>query len=153
MSDKSDGVIIIFSSPSGAGKTTLVKLLEKQDDFSVSVSHTTRKARPNEVDGVDYHFVSKDEFKELINKDAFYEHSQIFGNFYGTSKSSVNKIIKDKFNVLFDIDWKGARKIRSNYKKDNIIVNDFAYFHSTIVHDRGVPFSRSVRAFLPIMSS
>ena len=117
----SKNIMVILSSPSGAGKTTITKKIQqKYNSFKISVSHTTRKARPNEVDGVDYHFVSKDEFKELINKDAFYEHSQIFGNFYGTSKSSVNKIIKDKFNVLFDIDWKGAQQL-SNYKQLNLL--------------------------------
>ena len=88
----SKNIMVILSSPSGAGKTTITKKIQqKYNSFKISVSHTTRKARPNEVDGVDYHFVSKDEFKELINKDAFYEHSQIFGNFYGTSKSYVKQ--------------------------------------------------------------
>ena len=113
--------MLVLSSPSGAGKTTLSKKIQQSDNsFKISVSHTTRKARPNEVDGVDYHFVSKDEFKELINKDAFYEHSQIFEISMGLQKSSVNKIIKDKFNVLFDIDWKGAQQL-SNYKQLNLL--------------------------------
>tara|TARA_Y100001970_G_scaffold225341_1_gene278212 strand:- start:2159 stop:2710 length:552 start_codon:yes stop_codon:yes gene_type:complete len=113
--------MIVLSSPSGAGKTTLSKKIQQSDNsFKISVSHTTRKARANEVDGVDYHFVTKDKFKKLLNEGAFYEHSEIFGNYYGTSKSSVNKIIKDKCNVLFDIDWKGAEQL-SGYKELNLL--------------------------------
>ena len=113
--------MLVLSSPSGAGKTTLSKKIQQSDNsFKISVSHTTRKARVNEVDGVDYHFVNKNEFKKLLNEDAFYEHTEIFGNYYGTSRTSVNKIIKDKCNVLFDIDWKGAKKL-SGYKELNLL--------------------------------
>ena len=113
--------MLVLSSPSGAGKTTLSKKIQQSDSrFRISVSHTTRKARPNEVDGVDYHFVSEEEFKILLKKEAFYEHSVIFGNYYGTSKTSVDDIIKKKFNVLFDIDWKGAQQL-SNYKQLNLL--------------------------------
>jgi len=113
--------MLVLSSPSGAGKTTLSKKIQQSDNsFKISVSHTTRKARVNEVDGVDYHFVTKEKFKQLLSEDAFYEHSEIFGNYYGTSKSSVNKIIKDKCNVLFDIDWKGAQQL-SGYKELNLL--------------------------------
>ena len=114
-------LMLVLSSPSGAGKTTLSKKIQQSDStFRISVSHTTRKARPNEVDGVDYHFVSKEEFKILLKKEAFYEHSEIFGNYYGTSKTSVDEIIKKKFNVLFDIDWKGAKQL-SAYNELNLL--------------------------------
>jgi|TARA_B100001741_G_scaffold310692_1_gene310457 guanylate kinase len=113
--------MLVLSSPSGAGKTTLSKKIQQSDSsFKISVSHTTRKARPNEVDGVDYHFVSKDKFNKLLDEGAFYEYSKIFDNFYGTSKSSVNTIIKNNCNVLFDIDWKGAQQL-TNYKELNLL--------------------------------
>ncbi len=121
MNNLSKPLMIVLSSPSGAGKTTLSKKIQQSDSsFKISVSHTTRKARANEVDGVDYHFVTKEKFKQLLKEDAFYEHTEIFGNFYGTSKSSVNKIVKDKCNVLFDIDWKGAQQL-SGYKELNLL--------------------------------
>ena len=114
-------LMLVLSSPSGAGKTTLSKKIQQLDStFRISVSHTTRKARPNEVDGVDYHFVSKEEFKILLKKEAFYEHSIIFGNYYGTSKSSVDEIVKKNCNVLFDIDWKGAQQL-SKFKELNLL--------------------------------
>ena len=114
-------LMLVLSSPSGAGKTTLSKKIQQSDSsFRISVSHTTRKARPNEVDGVDYHFVSEEEFKILLKKEAFYEHSVIFGNYYGTSKKSVDEIIKQKFNVLFDIDWKGTKQL-SAFKELNLL--------------------------------
>ena len=114
-------LMLVLSSPSGAGKTTLSKKIQQSDStFRISVSHTTRKARPNEVDGVDYHFVTEEEFKILLKKDAFYEHSVIFGNYYGTSKTSVDDIIKKNFNVLFDIDWKGAKQL-SAFKELNLL--------------------------------
>ena len=114
-------LMLVLSSPSGAGKTTLSKKIQQSDNsFKISVSHTTRKARPNEVDGVDYHFIKEEEFKKLLKEDFFYEHSIIFGNYYGTSKSSVNEIIKDNYNVLFDIDWKGAQQL-SRYKELNLV--------------------------------
>ena len=114
-------LMLVLSSPSGAGKTTLSKKIQQSEStFKISVSHTTRKARPNEVDGVDYHFVTEEEFKILLKKDAFYEHSIIFGNYYGTSKASVDEIINKKFNVLFDIDWKGAKQL-SAFKELNLL--------------------------------
>ena len=114
-------LMLVLSSPSGAGKTTLSKKIQQSEStFRISVSHTTRKARPNEVDGVDYHFVTEEEFKILLKKDAFYEHSIIFGNYYGTSKASVDEIINKKFNVLFDIDWKGAKQL-SAFKELNLL--------------------------------
>tara|TARA_B100000700_G_scaffold228652_1_gene252624 strand:- start:1148 stop:1726 length:579 start_codon:yes stop_codon:yes gene_type:complete len=114
-------LMLVLSSPSGAGKTTLSKKIQQSDNtFRISVSHTTRKARPNEVDGVDYHFVTKNQFHSLLDKNAFYEHSVIFGNYYGTSKNGVDEIVKKKCNVLFDIDWKGAKQL-SEFKELNIL--------------------------------
>tara|TARA_B100002051_G_C16683713_1_gene611366 strand:- start:649 stop:1200 length:552 start_codon:yes stop_codon:yes gene_type:complete len=113
--------MLVLSSPSGAGKTTLSKKIQQSDNsFRISVSHTTRKSRPNEVEGVDYHFVSEEKFKSLLNKKIFYEHTKIFGNYYGTSKSSVDEIVKKNCNVLFDIDWKGAQQL-SSYKELNLL--------------------------------
>ena len=117
----SKALMIVLSSPSGAGKKKISKKIQQSDNsFKISVSHTTRKARANEVDGVDYYFVSEEEFKDLLKKGHFYEHTKIFGNFYGTSKSSVNDIIKKKLNVLFDIDWIGAQQL-SKFKELNLL--------------------------------
>ena len=114
-------LMLVLSSPSGAGKTTLSKKIQQSDSsFEISVSHTTRKPRPNEVDGVDYHFVSKEKFKLLLNDGAFYEHAQIFGNFYGTSKTSIKKITNNNHNVLFDIDWQGSEQL-SKFKELNLV--------------------------------
>ena len=114
-------LMCVLSSPSGAGKTTLSKKVQQSDNnFRISVSHTTRKARANEVDGVDYHFINKDSFENLLKEKAFYEHTEIFGNYYGTSKSSVDSIIKNNCNVLFDIDWKGAQQL-SKFKELNLL--------------------------------
>ena len=114
-------LMLVLSSPSGAGKTTLSKKIQESDNsFKVSVSHTTRKARPNEVDGIDYHFVSKEEFQKLINEKAFYEYAKIFNNYYGTSKSSIKKITEKGHNVLFDIDWQGAEQL-DKYKELNLL--------------------------------
>jgi len=114
-------LMLVLSSPSGAGKTTLSKKIQQSDNsFRISVSHTTRKSRPNEVDGVDYHFVSEEKFKNLLDGKAFYEYSKIFGNYYGTSKSSVDEIVKKNCNVLFDIDWKGAQQL-SRFKELNLL--------------------------------
>ena len=113
------GVMIILSSPSGAGKTTLVKMLSKIDNFDVSVSHTTRLPRPNENSGKDYFFVDVNEFQRLIKNQEFIEYAKVFNNFYGTTRTPViDKLDKGK-NVLFDIDWQGADQIKNkklNYK-------------------------------------
>ena len=104
-------IMVILSSPSGAGKTTITKKIQqKYPSFKISVSHTTRKPRSNEVNGVDYHFVSSEEFKELINKNKFYEYAKIFGNYYGTLKKNVDDTIK-KNDLIFDIDWQGTKKL------------------------------------------
>ena len=113
------GIMVILSSPSGAGKTTLVKLLSKNKNFFVSVSHTTRKPRQNEIRGKDYHFVSDEEFKRLINNGEFLEHAKVFNNFYGTTRSPVIQSLEEGKNVIFDIDWQGADQIKNkklNYK-------------------------------------
>ena len=121
MNNQSKPLLLVLSSPSRAGKTTLSKKIQQSDNsFKISVSHTTRKPRPNEVDGVDYFFVNKDKFHELISKNAFYEYSKIFDNFYGTSKNSVNEITKRKLNVLFDIDWQGTQQL-SKFKDLNLL--------------------------------
>ena len=110
---KRDGenIMVILSSPSGVGKTTLTKKIQqKYQSFKISVSHTTRQPRSNEVDGVDYFFVSKDEFKDLIKKNKFYEYAKIFENYYGTLKESVDRLIL-KNDILFDIDWQGTKQL------------------------------------------
>jgi guanylate kinase len=112
MSAKKDGVMIVLSSPSGAGKTTLSKLLSKQNNYYISVSHTTRKPRINEIDSQDYHFVSEHEFKSLIKNNEFLEYAKVFNNYYGTAKSSViNNLNKGK-KLIFDIDWQGTEQIK-----------------------------------------
>ena len=121
MNNQNKPLLLVLSSPSGAGKTTLSKKIQQSDNsFKISVSHTTRKPRANEVDGVDYHFVTKEKFQDLIKIKAFYEHSKIFGNFYGTSKNSVNDITDKGLNVLFYIDWHGSQQL-SDYKELNLI--------------------------------
>ena len=103
--------MIVLSSPSGAGKTTLVKLISKNKNFFTSISHTTRPPRTNEVNGVDYFFVSKSEFQNLINKSEFLEYAKVFNNYYGTSKKNVIKKLEEGKNVVFDIDWQGTEQI------------------------------------------
>ncbi len=113
-------ILLVLSSPSGAGKTTLTKKIQQKfNSFKISVSHTTRKPRPNEVDGIDYNFVSIDEFKKKIQDQKFYEHAKIFDNFYGTSKDNVDELIK-KNDVIFDIDWQGNKQL-SNFKNLNLL--------------------------------
>ena len=121
MSSKEDGIIIILSSPSGAGKTTLANLLSKKNNFSISVSHTTREPRINEIDGRDYYFVNKDHFKLLITNNEFLEHAKVFNHYYGTSKSFVIKNLKRGNNVIFDIDWQGTEKIKEKQLKYKLI--------------------------------
>ena len=119
MPNQNDGVMVILSSPSGAGKTTLVKLLSKQNNFEISISHTTRKPRPDEIENKDYYFVNDDKFKRLINEKEFLEYAKVFKNFYGTTKTPVIENLSKGKNVLFDIDWQGANQIRNqklNYK-------------------------------------
>ena len=113
------GIMVILSSPSGAGKTTLVKLLSKKNNFFISTSHTTRKPRPNEINGKDYFFVNDKEFKRLIKNDEFLEYAKVFKNFYGTTRTPVIQNLEKNQNVIFDIDWQGADQIKNkklNYK-------------------------------------
>ena len=111
MSLKKRGTIIILSSPSGAGKTTLVKLLSEKKNFFVSVSHTTRTPRLNEKEGIDYFFIDKEGFQKLIEENEFLEFAEVFGNYYGTSKENIIKKLNDGHNVIFDIDWQGTEQI------------------------------------------
>ncbi len=113
MPTSNDGIMVILSSPSGAGKTTLVNLLSKKKNFEISISHTTRLPRPNEIQDKDYFFVSSSEFKRLIKNQEFLEYAKVFNNYYGTTRTPViDKLNKGK-NVLFDIDWQGADQIKN----------------------------------------
>ena len=114
-----DGIIIILSSPSGAGKTTLVKKISFLNNFVISISHTTRISRSNEVHGKDYFFITKEEFIKLIDNNELLEHAEVFKNFYGSSKQFVFDNLKKGKNVIFDIDWQGTEQIKQkklNYK-------------------------------------
>ena len=111
----------ILSSPSGAGKTTLVKKISKNRDFLVSVSHTTREPRPNEKNGKDYFFTSKNYFRKLIKKGEFLEYAKVFNNYYGSSKNLVTKKLKQGKNIVFDIDWQGTRQIRNKKLKYKLL--------------------------------
>ena len=119
MSVKKDGIMVILSSPSGAGKTTLVKLLSKNKKFQISVSHTTREPRHNEIPEKDYYFVNKEKFENLIKNEEFFEYAKVFNHFYGTTRTPVIEKLDKGENVIFDIDWQGADQIKNkklNYK-------------------------------------
>ena len=121
---ENDGIMIILSSPSGAGKTTLVNLLSKLNNFEISISHTTRQPRANEVPNKDYYFVEENEFQRLIKNQEFLEYAKVFDNFYGSTRTPViNNLNKGK-NVLFDIDWQGADQIK-NKKLDYELITFF----------------------------
>ena len=121
MAEKKAGVIVILSSPSGAGKTTLVKKISSRENYKISISHTTRKPRINEKNGRDYFFVNNKRFKELIKKKKFIEHAKVFKNYYGSLKETVvNNLIKGE-NVIFDIDWQGTQQIKKKNLKFEII--------------------------------
>ena len=124
MPSENDGVMIVLSSPSGAGKTTLVKMLSKMDNYEISISHTTRQPRVNEENNQDYYFVNEDEFKRLINNQEFLEYAKVFSNFYGTTRTPVIDRLSKGKNVLFDIDWQGADQIK-NKKLDYKLVTFF----------------------------
>ena len=113
MPTSNDGIMVILSSPSGAGKTTLVNLLSKNNNFEISISHTTRKPRPNEQSGKDYYFVTDQEFKRLIKNEEFLEYAKVFNNYYGTTRTPVIDSLNKGKNVLFDIDWQGADQIKN----------------------------------------
>ena len=121
MSSKKDGIMLILSSPSGAGKTTLVNLLSKSRDFNISVSHTTRKPRINEIQDKDYHFVDNSEFESLIKKDEFLEYAKVFNHLYGSSKTPVINNLKNGKDVVFDIDWQGTEQIKNKKLKYKLI--------------------------------
>ena len=124
MPTQNDGIMVILSSPSGAGKTTLVNLLSKQYKFEISISHTTRKPRLNEIPNKDYFFVNDEEFKRLINNEEFLEYAKVFNNFYGTTRTPVIDNLNKGKNVLFDIDWQGADQIK-NKKLDYKLITFF----------------------------
>ena len=120
MSHDGENIMVILSSPSGVGKTTLTKKIQqKYKTFTISVSHTTRSPRSNEIDGVDYHFVSHKKFEQLIVNNHFYEHAKIFENYYGTLKKNVDEAIL-KNDIIFDIDWQGTKQL-SKFKNLNLI--------------------------------
>tara|TARA_Y100000741_G_scaffold356621_1_gene333483 strand:+ start:69 stop:701 length:633 start_codon:yes stop_codon:yes gene_type:complete len=121
MSDKKEGIIVILSSPSGAGKTSLVKEISSKNNFSISISHTTRKPRSNEIHGVDYFFIKQEEFKELISKNKFLEYAKVFNNFYGSSKDIIFEKLDKGENIIFDIDWQGTEQIKQKKLKYEII--------------------------------
>ena len=117
MATEKKGMMFVLSSPSGAGKTTLTKKIEKNNlNFSISISHTTRKPRPNEINGKDYHFVSKDAFEKLVKGKNFFEHAEIFNNLYGTLKKPVLDLLSLGKDVLFDIDWQGTKQLKESKK-------------------------------------
>jgi len=124
MPSANDGIMVILSSPSGAGKTTLVNLLSKKDNFEISISHTTRKPREGEIPNKDYYFVNDNEFKRLINNQEFLEYAKVFNNFYGSSRTPVINNLDNGKNVLFDIDWQGADQIK-NKKLDYKLITFF----------------------------
>ena len=117
MSSFKKGGIYILSSPSGAGKTTLVKKISKKKNYSISISHTTRSPRPNEKNGKDYFFTTKKKFKKLILMEKFLEHAKVFDNYYGSSKELVFKKLNKGKNVIFDIDWQGTKQIKNKKLK------------------------------------
>ena len=121
MSSVKDGIIIILSSPSGAGKTTLVKKISSLKNYTISTSYTTRTPRTNEVNGKDYFFVKKKEFKNLIKKKQFLEYAKVFKNYYGSSKKFVLSKLKKGKNVIFDIDWQGTKQIKQKKLKYKLI--------------------------------
>jgi len=124
MPSENDGVMIVLSSPSGAGKTTLVRMLSKIDNYEISISHTTRQPRPKEISNKDYFFVNVDEFKRLINNQEFLEYAKVFNNYYGTTRTPVIDRLNKGKNVLFDIDWQGADQIK-NKKLDYKLITFF----------------------------
>ncbi len=121
MAEKKVGVIVILSSPSGAGKTTLVKKISSRNDFKISISHTTRKPRINEKNGKDYFFINIKDFKDLIKKKKFLEYAVVFNNYYGSLKETVISKLKNGENIIFDIDWQGTQQIKNKKLKYKII--------------------------------
>jgi len=113
MAIEKKGMMFVLSSPSGVGKTTLTKkIAENNSNFKISISHTTRKPRPNEIDGKDYHFVTEEKFNSLITENSFFEYANIFDNRYGTLKRPVLELLSGGKDVLFDIDWQGTQQLQ-----------------------------------------
>ena len=121
MAEKKAGVIVILSSPSGAGKTTLVKKISLRKKYKISISHTTRKPRANEKNGRDYFFVNKKKFLKLIKNNKFLEYAKVFKNYYGSLKETVIQNLVNGENVIFDIDWQGTEQIKKKKLKFKII--------------------------------
>ena len=121
MSAQKDGIMVILSSPSGAGKTTLVKLLSKNKKFHISISHTTRKPRSNEVPDQDYYFVDQEKFEKLVKNEEFLEYAKVFNHLYGTTQTPVIEKLEKGENVIFDIDWQGADQIKNKKIKYKLI--------------------------------
>ena len=120
MAHDKKNIMVVLSSPSGAGKTTITKKIQQKfNTFKISDSHTTREPRPNEVDGIDYNFVTKENFKNLVENKKFYEYAKIFDNYYGTTKENIDKLILTN-DIIFDIDWQGNKQL-SNFKNLNLI--------------------------------
>jgi len=121
MAEKKAGIIVILSSPSGAGKTTLVKKISKRKNYKISVSHTTRKPRVNERNGKDYYFINNTQFKKLIKEKKFLEYAKVFNNYYGSLRENIITKLEKGKNVIFDIDWQGTKQIKNNKLNYKII--------------------------------
>lgn len=118
----STGTLYVVSAPSGAGKTSLLKqLLTEIEQVETSISHTTRAMRQGEADGGDYHFVTQKDFQTLVSEEAFFEHAEVFGNYYGTSKASIQQQLESGVDVILEIDWQGARQIRQQLPQSRSI--------------------------------
>jgi len=110
------GQLYVISAPSGAGKTSLIKALRtRRPEIALSVSHTTRPARPGEEDGVHYHFVTVDRFREMIDEDGFVEYAEVFGNYYGTSVQAIEDVLAGGSDLILEIDWQGADQVREKF--------------------------------------
>ena len=136
MFSSKDGKMIILSSPSGAGKTTLVKKISKKENYKISVSHTTRKPRVGEIDGEDYFFISQEKFKKLIQAGDFLEYAKVFNNFYGSTKNQVFKQLENGNNVLFDIDWQGTYQIKNQTLKYEVLTFFILPPSKKVLHQR-----------------
>ena len=118
------GTLFIISAPSGAGKTSLVaELLSRLDNLQVSVSHTTRPSRTGETDGQDYHFVSHQQFEQMVKEQAFIEHAKVHSNYYGTSKAWVTNTLNQGVDVILEIDWQGADQVRQLFPRSSSILS------------------------------
>ena len=136
MAIQKKGMMFVLSSPSGAGKTTLTKMLAAQNlQFKISISHTTRKPRSNEIDGKDYHFQTLKKFEDLIKRNDFYEFANIFDNYYGTHKETVTKLLYEGKDVLFDIDWQGTQQLKK-IKNLNIVTIFILHPNIKVLRDR-----------------